>query len=156
MNSHPEANGSPDPLERELASFRPAPPSQELRERIRQVALAETGKVSRSSHQRMRQAVWASAAVLVLGASLAPFWIWPQGQVSDPVISETAAPAEVEEETVWGAGELKGIVDNGDGPRMWKVRYETVRRTAWADEHGSVQLRFEPEERLLFVPVSYN
>jgi hypothetical protein len=70
--------------------------------------------------------------------------------------SVAEAEPQVEEETLWLDGEITGVIDSGDGPPMWKLRYETVRRTAWSDENGATQLRFEPEERLIFVPVSYN
>jgi len=159
MNPHQDDNGRWESLERELDSFRPTAPADDLKERIRR--MAEAPPVPRRAPRSWSFQVLAGAAALcVLFGAVA---IWPRGTATgspspeSPVVEVTSdTPADLEEETLWVAEEVKGIVDTGDGPPMWKVRYETVRRTAWSDEHGATQLRFEPEEFFVFVPVNYN
>jgi hypothetical protein len=69
--------------------------------------------------------------------------------------STASFPPEGDDETLWLDGEVQGIVELPDAPPMWRVRYQTVRRTAWSEPDGTSRQRFVPEERLLFVPVSY-
>lgn len=150
----------------ELAGLRPVQPGESLKERIRSAAsVAEPGGRAIIGTApwwgpASRIGAWAAAAV-----ALATF-AWSLRQGSGPLpVQEEGAPVslverpeagEVEEETLWGAGEVAGIVDSGDGRPMWKLRYETIRRTAWSDGEGASRLLFEPEERIIFVPVSYN
>jgi hypothetical protein len=129
-----------------------------LKERIRRFAQAEEVQASRptalpwSATASWLWAGTAAAALVLIAVGVALIVAKRPAEV----VSIAPPPEEFEEETLWGAGEVAGIVDGGDGQPMWKLRYETVRRIAWADEHGATQLRFEPEERLIFVPVSYN
>jgi len=155
MKPHQDDHGHMETVERELASFRPTAPADDLKERIRR--MAEAQPVKQRSSWSWPFPVLAGAAALC--ALLAGVVIWPRGvtTVESPgAEAPLGGPLDIEEETLWVAEEVKGIVDTGDGPPMWKVRYETVRRTAWSDAQGGTQIRFEPEERIVFVPVSYN
>jgi len=156
-------------LARALGNFRPVHPGERLKERIRLSVGAEERPVPGGWFQGLRQRVsvrfvrWVSvAAAMVVAVPLA-------GPVRRTVVglfhpekpdlmvqSATPESGEFEEETLWGQGEVAGIVDTGDGQPMWKLRYETVRRLAWSDRQGFTRLHFEPEERIIFVPVSYN
>ncbi len=142
----------------ELAQFRPVAPRDELKERIRQLAQAEASPESMSvvsswfGEMSWNWAWGAVAALLLVAMGVAPLVSKRPGAV----VSTAPEPEVFEEETLWSAGEVAGIVESGDGQPMWKLRYETVRRIAWSDEKGTTRLRFEPEERLIFVPVSYN
>jgi hypothetical protein len=166
MNSSldPDETEPYNALARELAGFRPLPPSADLKRRILEQADANPEQPRLPAFPR-----WVGiAAALVISLSLGAAWVrslqprsMEQGSVGAADADKDAefvadTGGEVEEETVWVAGELTGIVDTGEGPPMWKLRCETIRRTAWADAEGAAQIRFEPEERLLFIPVSYN
>jgi len=172
MNSAPDPNEPFDSLSRELASFRPATPSSALKQRIRNTVQTSTspplepGVADGSGLSRARTlAIWAgiAAAVVISGSLFAVRMAVQPTRAEEPEIATAVSGeeaevvvAEIEEETLWFDGELTSIVDTGEGPPMWKVRCETVRRTAWSDGQGATQIRFEPEERLLFIPVSYN
>jgi len=50
-----------------------------------------------------------------------------------------------------------GIVQEGDGPPMWKIQCEIVNRAVWEDqETGDRHEKIVPERRILFVPVRHD